>query len=521
MSELHNFAPLWNRSMQPVLNATQMERVEQLAFDAGQASGSELMERAGIGVAQEVARHGTGIVRILCGPGNNGGDGYVAARALAEMGRTVEVFKFAGRRPMRGIAASARDRWLQVGKERPLDAFEVSATDLVVDALFGTGFRGPLDGACTDALLRASNAARLISVDILSGIDAATGKAMAPACFAHVRADITLAFQVRKCGHCLGQGGVQSGRILIVPLGLDAQVETLAQGSDVAAIFMPDKESARAAFEKHALHFKHRHGHAVVFAGPSGQGGAARLAARSALRAGSGLVTLAVSPAALAENAARLDAVMLTQVTESGGLPGQLSVDAVCLGPGLGINKGTCDRILRVLRSCPIAILDADALSAFANAPRQLFGNLSSQALLTPHLGEFRRLFPDLAERLASEDAYSRTTAACEAARRCGATVLLKGPDTVVARPGGRAVLLPAFDSRHAAWLATAGSGDVLAGFATGLMARGNSSCEAALWAAWLLLQTAEHCGPGLISEDLPEAVPAILREIFGSKTNS
>jgi hydroxyethylthiazole kinase-like uncharacterized protein yjeF len=292
---------------------------------------------------------------------------------------------------------------------------------------------------------------------------------------------------------------------------------------------------------------KYHHGHALILSGGVGKGGAARLAARGALRIGAGLVTVGCPPAALQENAARLDAIMLRSIYNSqteglrrarpapqggrdtapplgpgatlAGLLEDTRINALCLGPGLGQDRA------RALAPAALAakratVLDADALTAFADDPAELFSMLHDRCVLTPHGGEFARLFPDIAERLAEPatagPAYSKVDATRDAAARAGCTVLFKGPDTVIASPGGRAAINSAHYDRAAPWLATAGSGDVLAGFIAGLLARGLHPMQAAETAAWLHVECARAFGPGLIAEDLPEMLPKVFRE-FGA----
>ncbi|HSF93752.1 MAG TPA: NAD(P)H-hydrate dehydratase, partial [Thermohalobaculum sp.] len=276
-----------------------------------------------------------------------------------------------------------------------------------------------------------------------------------------------------------------------------------------------------------ALHTHHKYsfGHALILAGGSGKGGAARLAARGALRIGAGLVTVGAPPEAITENAAQLNAIMLVPVAGDAGLVDVLAdkrLNALCLGPGLGVGASTRSLVAEVLAE-PRAImratvLDADVLTNFADDASALFKRLHRRCVLTPHMGEFARLFPDIAEKLAAPatkgPAYSKVDATREAAARAGCVVLLKGPDTVIADSAGRAAINSAHYERAAPWLATAGSGDVLAGMITGLLARGFDPMSAAETAAWLHVEAARKFGPGLIAEDLPEMLPAVFRDL-------
>lgn len=282
-----------------------------------------------------------------------------------------------------------------------------------------------------------------------------------------------------------------------------------------------------AALAKGDSAHKYRHGHALVLSGRSGAGGAARLAARGALRIGAGLVTVGCPGDALVENAAQLNAIMLSVVDDAGGLRRWLDdprVTALCVGPGLGLD-GRAEALLAAalgeggVISRP-AVLDADALTILARRP-DLMGRLGDTCVLTPHAGEFARLFPDIADRLAEPPAkgpaFSKIDATREAAARAGCTVLFKGPDTVIAAPDCHCAVNAAVHDRAAPWLATAGSGDVLAGFITGLLARGFEPFDAVQTAAWLHVECARAFGPGLIAEDLPEALPGVMRRLLGS----
>lgn len=272
---------------------------------------------------------------------------------------------------------------------------------------------------------------------------------------------------------------------------------------------------------KQADSHKYTHGHALILSGGPGKGGAARLAARGALRIGAGLVTVGCPPDALPETAARLDAIMCRAVADAEALGRILEDDrlnALCLGPGLGVGEGARALVSTVLAERRATVLDADALSSFADDPQVLFDYLHSACVLTPHAGEFARLFPDIAAKLAAPaetgPAYSKVDATREAAARAGCVVLYKGADTVIADPQGRAAINSAHYDRAAPWLATAGSGDVLAGFITGLLARRFDPMEAAETAAWLHVECALEFGPGLIAEDLPEMLPAVFRRL-------
>jgi hydroxyethylthiazole kinase-like uncharacterized protein yjeF len=364
----------------------------------------------------------------------------------------------------------------------------------------------------------------IVAVDVPSGLCADSGRPLVPEGYGLrdwpaqdglvAEASLTVTFHRRKPGHVLGVGPRCCGKVVVQDIGLEPRV-------DVDALRLLDDlgpgtvESLRKDCARH----KFDHGHALVLSGGVGRGGAARLAARGALRIGAGLVTLGCPPAALIENAAQLSAVMLRPVEDAAALQETLRdarITAACAGPGLGVARAA-DLLAVLLPSQRAAVLDADALTALAG-DASLFRQLHPACVLTPHGGEFARLFPDLSARLdapaVTGPAWSKLDAAREAARRAGCVVLLKGPDTVIADPNGRCSVHAATGDRAAPWLATAGSGDVLAGFIAGLLARGFDPMRAAETAVWLHVEAALQFGPGLIAEDLPEALPAVFRSL-------
>lgn len=486
-------------------------------MSSGAVSGRVLMARAGAGVVAETLAAQPdlaampGRVLVLCGPGNNGGDGYVVAALLARRGWRATVLALAAPGPGAPDAQAARDDWEALGPTGALtpDAVAGVEADLVIDAVFGTGLQRPL-GVPLCAALRAARGRFTVAVDAPSGLCLDSGRVLAEDGAVPLPANLTVSFHAAKLGHYLAEGPAACGSLAVVDIGLEP---TPPDGAVRLAV--PD----RAALAKGMGH-KFTHGHALVAAGGVGRGGAARLAARAALRVGAGLVTLLAPPAALIENAARLDAVMLRTCADGAALREVLQdprVTALCLGPGLGLDARAGGLVAAALESGRPLVLDADALTLLAR-DRGLFAALHAGCLLTPHEGEFARLFPAEAARLAAPaqagPAVSRLDAARAAAKEAGAAVLLKGPDTVIAAPDGTARLHAAAYRRAAPWLATAGAGDVLAGLATGLMARGLAPLAAAETAAWLHVEAARRIGPGLIAEDLPEALPGVLREL-------
>lgn len=507
-----------------VLTSAQMRAVEAAEIALGRASGLELMERAGREVVAAVfaewpdlaaAPHRT---RVLCGPGNNGGDGFVIARLLAGWGWQVDLRLFGDTCRLPPDARSNHDRWAAMGTVLPLNApDDPEGCDLIVDALFGTGLTRSLPGGLVGLLPERVGAGgpRIVAVDMPSGLCADSGRVIGAT---SVRADLTVSFHRMKLGHLLAEGPAQCGRVVVADIGL-----TGGGGAAVRSIGAPAPAKIDKAAPLGGAQHKYGHGHALVLSGPMGRSGAARLAARGALRVGAGLVTVAAPGGAMLECAAQLTAIMLRRCDDATAL-GTLLADArlnvVCLGPGLGGGEGTRALVAAALAGKRGTVLDADALTAFAEAPEALFAQIHPTTVLTPHAGEFARLFPDIAARLAAPadagPAYSKLDAIRAAAVRAGCTVLFKGADTVIADAEGRVALHAAAYDRAAPWLATAGSGDVLAGMIAGLMARGLPPFEAAGTAAWLHVEAARRFGPGLIAEDLPEALPAVLRGLLG-----
>ena len=522
--------------MSELLTAAQMRACERAAIEAGEVTGLELMERAGRRVVEAVLEHWPVLATaphravVLCGPGNNGGDGFVVARLLKQRGWGVEVFLCGDPARLPPDARTNHDRWRELGEIGEYFRLDAPAThrDLTVDALFGTGMARPLDVAAQhDEVLFTSE--RMVAVDLPSGLHADTGESMEPG----FSADLTVTFHRAKLGHFLGRGPSLCGRLVVADIGLPATEAAADAVRLVDKVRDEGTRKLRKGWLPNRLGppcrpaHKYDHGHALILSGGVGKGGAARLAARGALRVGAGLVTVGCPPAALQENAAALDAIMLAAMPGADALAHFMrrrKVKAVCIGPGFG--RG--ERLRAFIRAVtegglethptPAVVLDADAISEYGDDPQALFSMLHEGCVLTPHQGEFGRLFPDILEALEAPPskglAYSKVDATRAAAARAGCTLLFKGPDTVIADPSGRSAISSAAYARAAPWLATAGTGDVLAGLVTGLLARGFGAFEAAETAAWLHVSCALKFGAGLIAEDLPEQLPAVFRDL-------
>ena len=510
-----------------LLTTSEMAEADRLSIAAG-VSGMSLMERAGAAVADcaaVLAPEGRGVV-VLCGPGNNGGDGFIAARLLRERGLAVRVHLLGAAVRLRGDAAEAARRW--AGPIAPCSALDLESAGLVVDGLFGAGLTRDLDGEARALVERVnrwsgSTGRPVVAIDVPSGLDGDIGVARGVA----IEARATVTFFRFKPGHLLYPGRALCGEPRLADIGTPELVlaairpRTFANGLGLWRPFLPSPVA-----DGH----KYARGHALVLSGGPWTTGAARLSARAALRVGAGLVTLASPSEALAINAAHLTAVMLTRCDSPGDLESILRdprKNALVMGPGAGVGTATRDMALAALRSDPPAralVLDADALTSFEDDPGALataIKRAGKPVALTPHEGEFSRLFNDEGGLLESDHQpfesyetpfHSKLDRARRAARESGAALILKGPDTVIASPDGRAAI--SFDAPP--WLATAGSGDVLAGFMGGLLAQGMPLFEAACAAVWIHNACARAIGPGLIAEDLAEAMPGVLKELYG-----
>jgi hydroxyethylthiazole kinase-like uncharacterized protein yjeF len=491
-----------------LLTTAEMAEADRLTIAAG-TSGIGLMERAGRAVADAVtARHTAALpVVVVAGPGNNGGDGFVAARILLERGFPVRMLLAGDVGRLKGDAALAARRWS--GPVEAAGPAGVAGAGLIIDALFGAGLDRPVEGGAR-AMIEAINAvpAKIYAVDLPSGINGTSGTVQGAA----VHASETITFFRRKVGHLLLPGRLHCGNIHVADIGIAADV--LGRVKPKAFHNIPElwgKSFPITGVEAH----KYSRGHAVVVSGGISSTGAARLAARGALRAGAGLVTIASPRSALAVNAAASLAVMVRPVDGAAELTAFMSDsrrNVMVLGPGGGVGPEMRETVHAALAASCAVVLDADALTSFCEQPEGLLGEIRTRpagaTLMTPHAGEFNRLFGSLPS---ISQAISKLEQARQAAAQSGAIVLLKGPDTVVAAPDGRAAIA----DNAPPWLATAGSGDVLAGFAAGLLAQGMAGFEAAAAAVWLHGEAGREAGAGLISEDLPEVLPKIYRRLF------
>ena len=508
-----------------LLTAAEMARADALAAQHG-VPGLALMENAGRAVADaaaELAARPGAAIAVVCGPGNNGGDGFVAARLLREKGYRVRVGLLGARDALEGDAADMATRW--GAAIEPLSPATLADAEVVVDALFGAGLSRPLEGMAADVVAAINTCAKpVVAVDVPSGLDGTTGASGGPV----VQATRTVTFFRLKPGHLLLPGRTHCGEVRLADIGIPVSVLDEIRPATFAN--RPSLWQASYPWPRLDAH-KYTRGHAVVVSGPAESTGAGRLGARGALRIGAGLVTVVGPATATAVNATHLTAIMLKAVGSDTALTEFLSDvrrNAVLIGPGAGVGAATAATVLTALASPAAAVLDADALTSFApgesNEPVRavgfgfvvrgsepgpnadgLFGAIKARkgpVVLTPHEGEFKRLFGDLPG--------SKLDRTRRAAEQSGAVVILKGPDTVIAAPDGRA----AINDNAPPWLATAGAGDVLAGFVAGLLAQHMPAFEAACAAVWLHGACATQFGPGLIAEDLPDTLPRVLRQL-------
>ncbi|BAB47946.1 bifunctional ADP-dependent NAD(P)H-hydrate dehydratase/NAD(P)H-hydrate epimerase [Mesorhizobium japonicum] len=502
-----------------LLTSAEMGEADRLTIAAGPLDGYGLMQRAGEAVAAVVlARYpAASRVHVLCGPGNNGGDGYVVARILAGSGVATTIWASGAPRPQSDAALAAAQCPIA---SRPLSGFEAESGSIVVDALYGAGLSKPLSGDAARAVgVATDRRLPVVAVDLPSGVSGDSGRVLGVA----FTAAVTVTFARKKPGHLLLPGLERCGEILLADIGI---------GDDIIARLQP------RTFENRPAHWlrdfpvpavdahKYKRGHVGVFSGGPSATGAARLTALAAARSGAGAVTVLSPGNAMQVNAAHLTSIMLRKTDDVADIRefvGERRPSAFVLGPGFGVGDKTRSFGLALLASGPAQdaatqvdglVFDADAITAFRDEQGVLFeaarGPHAPALVMTPHEGEFARLFPDIAD----DNASSKLDRARAAAARANAVIVYKGADTVIAAPDGRA----AINSNGAAWLATAGSGDVLSGISAGLLAQAMPAFEAACAAVWIHAEAGSRFGAGLIAEDLPLALVPVLRELVEAR---
>lgn len=477
-----------------VLRVAQMTGADHAAIAAG-VSGPVLMRNAGGAVAREIIRRFTPQpVTVLCGPGNNGGDGFVVALVLAQKGWPVRVALLGRREELRGDSLLYAQQW--TGAIEAVGATAIDGAALIVDALFGSGLTRRLEANVAATL--AAAAARgvpLVAVDVPSGVMGDTGENLGASA-----ALCTVTFARKKPAHVLLPGRELCGEVVVADIGIPDRVfatlsiDTWENDPALWRERLPRQNSAGN---------KYTRGHALLCGGYP-MTGAARMAARAAARVGAGLTTIAVPEVAFSIYAAALTSIMVQPLRKQGDFTRLLAdrrYTAFLIGPGAGVNDATRDTAREILAAARPVLLDADAISVFAGRKTELAGAIRGPCVLTPHEGEFARVFATGGDKLAR---------ARSAARDCGAVLVLKGADTVIAAPDGRAIV----NTNAPASLATAGSGDVLGGLILGLLAQGTDAFTAAAAGVWMHGAAATAFGPGLLAEDLPDLVPAVLRQL-------
>jgi ADP-dependent NAD(P)H-hydrate dehydratase / NAD(P)H-hydrate epimerase len=484
-----------------LLSAAQIRQIEKQAF-TDRLSADTLMARAGATAAEIIMRHyRRGNVLILCGTGRNGGDGFVVAEIMRQAGWPVTCAMLSpDQASLDEAVANARMAWPQ--PILPWSPELLRHKTLIVDALFGIG----LDRALAPELINLieqvnRSTCPVVALDLPSGVHADTGAILGAA----IHAEMTICFIRKKIGLYLLPARDKAGKIILADLGLPAKIWSTSPAT--IAENHPDLwRHALPSFD--AAQHKYDHGHALILGGAV-MTGAARLAARAAQRTGAGLVTIASPPEATLIYASNLDSVLvqsLSGLQDWQSLLGDERKTAMLLGPGAGVSELLRDCVLQSLQHDKPVVLDADALTACAQMPEILIKALRPTTILTPHSGEFARLFG------AQQNLSDKLGVVTRMARWAQCVILLKGADTVIAAPDGRAVI----NSNAPPWLATAGSGDVLAGIITGLVAQGVESFTAAAIAAWLHGRAAQDFSVGMIAEDLIAALPKISHEVRG-----
>ncbi|KLN61085.1 hypothetical protein WH96_07860 [Kiloniella spongiae] len=468
-----------------LLSVRDMYQADRLAMKSG-VSGILLMHEAGQAVARAVCDIiPEGRVLVLCGPGNNGGDGFVAAAALDELGYEVQLYSMLPLPELKGEALHFAKEWRGT-VARELDAENFAQADVIVDALFGAGLARPLDRNCCD-FVGWSRKKRVVSVDVPSGVSGDTGEVFGDVAF---QATKTVTFFMKKTGHCLYPGADLCGDLVVADIGIPKEIAV-----KLSLLFKenhPDlwsEQIPRFSYDRHKYHF----GHSLVWGGE--MSGAGRLAAMSALRAGSGLVTVLCSESDKQIYELTSPSLIVNEHKDPAALKAFLikrKISAFVIGPGGGQTNAFKSFISVILKDCSVpVVLDAGAISVFDEDPEELLSLLNDQVIITPHEGEFRKLFPDLQG--------SRLERALEAAKKAACIVVLKGADTIVASPNGQVVI----STNAPYWLARGGTGDVLAGIITGLLAQGVSVFDAACAGVWLHSDTGQRAGSAMIAEDL------------------
>lgn len=496
-----------------ILTPAEMNEADQSTIKAHVHDGYRLMLNAGNAIASHLLRHhgDASQFHILCGPGNNGGDGYVVANILSASGASVNLWALGKPKHRTDATQAAKDCPV---KARDIAGFKPAHADVIVDALFGAGLNRKLSGAAAAAINIANESgARRVAVDVPSGLDGLTGQALGTT----LLADTTITFFRKKPAHLLYPGRILCGEVIVADIGIADSV--LTEINPQCFENTPALWKAQLPVLDENTH-KYARGHVGVFSGGATSTGAARMSALAAARSGAGAVTLLSPEEALVANAAHLTSIMLHKCENRRDLATFTEtrrVAAFVLGPAFGVGLKAREFALALLNETRAGVVfDADVITAFKDDRETLFNAAAAfgdvRLVLTPHEGEFKRLFPELTET----NMPFKVERARTAAKLACAVVIYKGADTVIASPDGRA----AINANGTPLLATAGSGDVLAGLTAGLMAQGMSAFEAACAAVFIHGAAAHHLGFGLIAEDLPAAAGKIIGKLLANQTN-
>ncbi|KZL21842.1 Bifunctional NAD(P)H-hydrate repair enzyme Nnr [Pseudovibrio axinellae] len=499
--------------MYELLTPLQMKKADRLTIEGG-TSGLTLMHNAGkvvLEALQEILYPHSRIL-VLCGPGNNGGDGFVVAQLASDEGFDVRVALVCDPAALTGDAELAYDEMsLDLTSLENMRSLmeEVSDDDVIVDALFGAGLSRPLDYEILQLVQRINaSSAQCVAIDLPSGVSGKSGEVQGEA----VHADITVTFFRAKPGHYLFPGRAHCGEIIIEQIGLEDDVLSKVGPT---AFYNCDKIWGDIPDMPAVAGHKYNRGHTLVVSGPKFATGASRLAARAAQRAGSGLVSIVAREQAAHVHAAHLNSIMICladRIADFERILEDQRLNCVVIGPAVGVGRETQERVVQCLLDERGVVIDADALMSFEPKPEILFEYIAqaqtgARVVLTPHEEEFRRLFPDLNEATSTACKVERVQ---QAAARAGAVVVLKGADTVIADPAGAV----AINASGTPWLASAGTGDVLAGIIGGYLAQGLSAYQAAAKGVWVHGRAAEYAGDGLIAEEVIDHIPDVITEL-------
>ena len=476
-----------------ILSASQMVKADSLTIENG-ISGETLMENAGVSVADFIkTKFSKRKTLILCGPGNNGGDGFVVARHLKESGWDVDLASMIDVRSYKKDALLMAKKWN--GNTISFDNIQLKNYDLFIDAIFGTGLSKEISGL-TASIINKTNKKNtdVVAIDIPSGVNSDNGEILGIA----FKAKYTITFARKKIGHVIYPGKEKCGDIYIKDIDIaERHIKSNIMEN------LPDLWLKGLPFPTEEQH-KYDRGHSVISGGDIDSAGAAVLSAKAALVTGAGLVTVLCPNGATPLYASKLTAVMnkpIHSTDEFSSFIKGKKVTSVLLGPGNGVSERTKKFALEALKMKKRCVLDADAISVFKDLPKELFNTIKSDVILTPHEGEFKRLFSFEGNKVEKTQ---------KAAKISKCTIVLKGSDTVIASPDGRT----AINTNAPPTLATAGSGDVLAGIISALLANGMDSFKAACAGVWIHSQAANLFGLGLTAEDISKQIPCVLSDI-------